>query len=255
MKKTCVVVDLEGTLSDCSHRLHLLEAKDYDGWNAGLHLDPPREDVIATILELSKVHTIFISTAKPRAYYNAVVDWLTANCRFTCTRIFMREGADNRSSPKVKADHIAIIHSLGYEVIEAFDDRLDVCAMYHKMYGIVVVHTPLPLADPDYPARPAHQARTVDQILKEGAEFFQDRAKEYGTAYLRHGAIMAAFFPDGITLKTADDFYFWHIFELDVIKSNRIASAMMRGEQHPDSWHDKMIYSAMATEGVEKCQK
>lgn len=246
--KTCIVVDLEGTLSDCSHRLHLLEAKDYDGWNAGLHLDHPRKDIIAEVLELSKNHEIIISTAKPEPYYDAVVDWFNKHCPFTCGKILMRGGSDKRTSPLVKADHLTIIRSLELEIVLAIDDRLDVCNMFRSK-GIAAKHCPLPLAD--YSAKP----RTVDQILNGGAEFFHARAKEYGTAYLRHGAIMSAFFPEGITLKTAEDFYFWHIFELDVIKSNRIASAMMRGEQHPDSWHDKMIYSAMATEGVEKCQK
>lgn len=79
-------------------------------------------------------------------------------------------------------------------------------------------------------------------ILDEMADTFRERNKIYGDNYKRVGAVMAAMFPNGIMLKTADDFNRWHLFELQIVKLTRFANS---GLTHIDSIHDEAVYAAM----------
>ena len=89
----------------------------------------------------------------------------------------------------------------------------------------------------------------VEDILKQGADFFESRREEYGEEYLKTGKIRKAFFPNGIKLKTENDFYYFHLFNIIATKLGRIAEHWRKG-QHEDSWNDIMIYAAMALERV-----
>lgn len=95
--------------------------------------------------------------------------------------------------------------------------------------------------------------KTAADHLREMAAFYEKRNEEYGNAHTRHGKIMAAFFPDGITLKTAADFHTYHAFELIVIKLNRIAGQFPI--PHMDSWLDLCVYGAIAIEEIKKGDK
>jgi len=88
----------------------------------------------------------------------------------------------------------------------------------------------------------------ADKILEMWAKFFKDRNEDYGDAYLRFGEIAILLMPEGITLKTADDFYFFHIFVLEIVKMIRIGNAIPQGVHHSDSWKDLAVYAAMYTE-------
>lgn len=90
--------------------------------------------------------------------------------------------------------------------------------------------------------------KTADQFLTEAAETFKERNKIYGNNYLNVGGAMAALFPQGLMLKTSDDFNRFHIFVLGIVKLSRYANnwcevAGIVG--HPDSIHDNTVYSAM----------
>ncbi len=94
----------------------------------------------------------------------------------------------------------------------------------------------------------------VEDILIEAAALFVSRNEQYGDAYTRHGEIAAKLFPEGVSLKTPEEFYQWHIYELMLIKMNRIANAMAMGQFHEDSYNDIMVYAAMALEQHNKKQ-
>lgn len=64
--KNVVVVDLDGTLADCSHRDHLARLRLWDDFHRGLHLDVPRPDVAKFLALLS-------STRKLKPYSNGVI--------------------------------------------------------------------------------------------------------------------------------------------------------------------------------------
>ena len=94
-----------------------------------------------------------------------------------------------------------------------------------------------------------------DQILRGAADFFKEKNNEHGSTYERHGKLMSIFFPEGITLKTKEDFGRFHILSLLVLKMNRISGSLNKGIFHEDSYCDLMIYSSMALSLNEKERK
>ncbi len=86
--------------------------------------------------------------------------------------------------------------------------------------------------------------KTADEFLSEGAATFKARNAVYGNNYLNVGNAMAGLFPDGITLKTADDHNRFHIFMLGIVKLSRYANSFSKGD-HADSSHDNTVYTAM----------
>lgn len=86
--------------------------------------------------------------------------------------------------------------------------------------------------------------KTAAEFLREGAQTFEDRNKVYGNNYLNVGGAMAALFPDGVTLKTADDHNRFHIFMLGIVKLSRYCNNWSNNG-HADSIHDNTVYSAM----------
>lgn len=87
----------------------------------------------------------------------------------------------------------------------------------------------------------------VSEILKEASKTFESRNAEYGDAYKRHGKIMKQFFPNGIVLKTENDFQRFQLFQATVGKLNRYASSFEFGG-HIDSIHDAISFAAMLQE-------
>lgn len=79
-------------------------------------------------------------------------------------------------------------------------------------------------------------------ILNNMAETFRERNKVYGDNFKRVGDVMTALFPQGVVLRTAEDFNRWHLFELQIVKLTRFANS---GLTHADSIHDEAVYGAM----------
>jgi hypothetical protein len=84
----------------------------------------------------------------------------------------------------------------------------------------------------------------ADQILEKSAETFRARNAVYGDNYLKVGKVMAALFPDGVTLRTVDDHNRFHIFMLAVVKLTRYVHNW-DATGHADSCHDLTVYAAM----------
>lgn len=234
-KQKAVVFDLEGTLSDHSNRLHFLENGDYDSYNHFFQDDKPNQDMVDLMKKWHKKgYHILLVTAKSIAYGSIVDEWLTEyNFRGLFTQLYFRKENDNRRSVEVKKDIFKKLMS-EYDIVMSYDDRLENVDMLQSL-GIPAILCPGGI-------NPKQAPITPDTVLKQAAETFKQKNEEYGAAYLRHGNIMAAYFPNGITLKTPDEFFRYHLFELDVIKSNRLASTKLT---HKDSWRDKSVYAAM----------
>jgi hypothetical protein len=84
----------------------------------------------------------------------------------------------------------------------------------------------------------------VTELLNRMAILYAERNAVYQDNYLKVGAVMAAMFPEGKVLKTADDFNRWHLFELAIVKLTRYANQYEDGG-HADSIEDMIVYLAM----------
>lgn len=84
--------------------------------------------------------------------------------------------------------------------------------------------------------------KTVPELLRSMANTFEERNAGYKDNFKVVGAVMEALFPNGVELKTADDYNRWHLFELMIVKMTRFTNS---GLTHKDSIHDSAIYAAM----------
>lgn len=92
---------------------------------------------------------------------------------------------------------------------------------------------------------------TPPDTLEAAAALYRERNKLYGDNYKRFGPIMALLFPDGLTLKTAEDFGRFGILVQVIAKQTRYAENFTRGG-HEDSLDDTIVYAAMLKELDEK---
>lgn len=82
------------------------------------------------------------------------------------------------------------------------------------------------------------------KILEEAAKTYAERNAVYGDNFVVVGSVMAAMFPRGVTLTTADDWNRLHILLLGVVKQTRYVENWSRGG-HQDSIRDHTVYGAM----------
>ena len=85
-------------------------------------------------------------------------------------------------------------------------------------------------------------SKDAAKILEEMADTFRERNKVYGDNYKTVGEVMLALFPNGVELKTVEDYNTWHLFELMIVKITRFANSDLN---HKDSIHDTAVYAAM----------
>lgn len=132
VSKGCIMVDVEGTLSNCDHRIHHLENKNYDKWNELFINDTPNIKNIKMVENWYKDNkTIIISTAKPYKYLREVKQWIKQNCSFVPSRFLFRY-ITCLTSPEVKQEHIHMLRNIGFKINSAIDDRDDILEMYRK---------------------------------------------------------------------------------------------------------------------------
>jgi multimeric flavodoxin WrbA len=82
----------------------------------------------------------------------------------------------------------------------------------------------------------------VPDILNAQIATFIERNTQYGDNWENMGKIVSGLFPNGVDLRTADDFVKWHLFEWAIGKLSRFANS---GMTHLDSLHDAAVYITM----------
>lgn len=87
---------------------------------------------------------------------------------------------------------------------------------------------------------------SIQDKLKDALATAETRSKVYGGAgkegHRLTGAAMAQLFPEGVTLKTADDFIRFLLFCMIMTKNGRYAINFDKGG-HQDSIHDLGVYA------------
>ena len=89
--------------------------------------------------------------------------------------------------------------------------------------------------------------RRADALMQEGAKTFAERAAAYGPTYHVHGSIMTALFPNGVELKTKEDFNRYAILVNITTKLHRYCTNFRKGG-HQDSIHDLGVYAFILEE-------
>lgn len=125
--KPVYVFDIDGTIADCSHRLHLIEGdtKDWRAFFAKCGDDAPIPHILQLVSSLAvDSYIIFVSGRSDECRTQTLLwlrqhlgDWLASS------DIYMRREGDYKPDDVLKIELLAELRADGWEPIMAFDDR------------------------------------------------------------------------------------------------------------------------------------
>lgn len=121
----CYIFDIDGTLADCSHRLHHIQKqpKDWTSFFADCHTDAPIMHIIelAQTLRLASAKQIVFVSGRSDECRPATELWLREHG--LSGALYMRKAGDYRDDDIIKLELLAAVRADGYDPIMAFDDR------------------------------------------------------------------------------------------------------------------------------------
>ena len=109
------IFDIDGTLADCSHRLHHIrdvvngkklpsKKQDWDAFNADMKFDIPFDDVLRmNAMCVSLGYNICLMTGRKFAYLSETTKWMH-DYGIGFDQIYMRSSNDHRSDVEVKQE-------------------------------------------------------------------------------------------------------------------------------------------------------
>jgi len=131
-----IVFDIDGTIADCSHRLHhiLKDPKDWDSFYAEVLNDEPIVEMIELLQMYGETsYSIVLSTGRNRNCMADTRKWLmTHGTALSYDTIFFRENNDHRPDYELKLDHIKAMRLDGYDPVLVFEDRSSVVNMWRE---------------------------------------------------------------------------------------------------------------------------
>lgn len=265
------VFDLDGTLFDDRWRLDRIKKSDpydhdYDDYHSGILEDDPWPLIVShAIAAITAGEDVEYWTARPSRYHEQSLTKLGQT--LPGARFIMRMRIDKRSSVLMKINWLhSVMQYNKYRFINVFDDRQDIISAMreeavkynstakHKISftfnlckeGKILQQVGI---DPSATGKEETKVAEVEQspataadILDAMAATFRERNAVYGDNAVMVGQVMQVLFPNGVTLKTPEDYHMWHLFELKIVKLTRFA---ISGLKHEDSIHDDGVYSAM----------
>jgi uncharacterized HAD superfamily protein len=127
-----VIVDIDGTLADCSHRLRFIRGrrKKWGKFFEAASQDRPRIDVVAQVRELAKRHKIHLVSGRPEEYRQQTLNWL-ARYRIPFESLYMRESGDYRPDDVVKQEILDLCFDKD-NIELVIDDRPRVVRMWQS---------------------------------------------------------------------------------------------------------------------------
>ena len=134
-----VIFDLDGVISDASHRQHFLKTgeKDWDGFFSACTEDPPILSGVTLINLISKSKGVIILTARPVTIHIETLEWLN-NHDVSWNAMIMRSKQDHLGSAEMKLSAINEILAANLNPILVFDDDPKNITMF-KEQGIPAV--------------------------------------------------------------------------------------------------------------------
>lgn len=146
-KTTAVIVDIDGTIADLSHRLHLIGTGKPD-WEAFYSLaeeDHPMLDNIKMITDFVYAGTsgrmdILFVTGRPERIRDTTSRWIARHATSLQGKLFMRADYDHRPDDEVKKDIHDVLLKPRHDIVRVYDDRPRVVRMWKSLgYDVVDV--------------------------------------------------------------------------------------------------------------------
>lgn len=127
--KQAIIVDLDGTLCDCSHRVHHAQNKQWDEFNAGIPEDKINPAVKWLCLQAAQNELeVILCTGRNEGNRAATLRWLLdQNCLLFTDVLLMRPKDDHTPDHELKlrliGEHFGSIEAAREKVLFTLDDR------------------------------------------------------------------------------------------------------------------------------------
>lgn len=139
-----VVVDIDGTVSEPTNRLHLLPppgkvalTADWNDFNLACDTDEPIWPVIHMVQQLAARYTVWFVTARCEIARDKTRMWLREHVtRGIEPLLYMRSASDDRSDGQVKLD---LLKQIGLRKIAfALEDKIEVARVF-RQHGVLTL--------------------------------------------------------------------------------------------------------------------
>lgn len=133
-----IIIDLDGTLCDISHRVHLAQAKDWEEFHKGIPDDAVNQDVMQLLEIFSEASiNIIICTGRPESTRISTLSWLHRNSVHEDVDILlMRPNDDHSPDHELKVrmldEHFGSRESALRNILFILDDRDKVVEAYRN---------------------------------------------------------------------------------------------------------------------------
>jgi hypothetical protein len=129
-----VIVDIDGTIADNSHRVHHIRKhpKDWKSYEMGVMDDKPHFDIIYILESLETCGAkLLLCTGRMENERDSTINWLKIHyLDFLFDKLYMRSLNDYRSDDVVKKELLDQIRKDGYNPTIVFEDRQRVVDMW-----------------------------------------------------------------------------------------------------------------------------
>lgn len=129
-----VIFDIDGTLSDATHRLHHITNghRNWDAFFGSMGEDPCHEPIRDLVFTMGRDRNhILLCSGRPDDYRAVTEAWLSEH-DIPYDALYMRPAGDTRADYIVKAQLLAGMREDGYEPWLVIDDRPSVVAMWRE---------------------------------------------------------------------------------------------------------------------------
>ena len=147
MSRKAIIIDIDGTLADVTHRLPALQARDWQTCFETCDRDVPYQNMMwfVSLLSVAYSSRILLCTGRPESYRIKTTMWLDRH-EIPYDRLYMRRNDDlERPDYEVKRELLDQMRADGYDPLIAIEDRYQCVAMW-RAAGL----TCLQCADGDY---------------------------------------------------------------------------------------------------------
>lgn len=255
-----IILDLDNCCADDEWRMRYIDwsADDPDERYDVYHkLAPYDVGLVPTgaIEWLQAGAAVAVFTARPARYRDFTERWLKEALRLQPNVLMMRKEGDHRKSEEIKRSMLADLRNPnnqfmvpGDEIVAAYDDHQSVIDMYHSE-GVNAVQCRFHDVNAYEPPASAIEPPPLDALaaLRQAQVTFAQRNELYKSNYTNYGAVLAGLFPEGLTLRGAED---WNRLALVFNCANKLSryTQMMSRGGHRDSAQDLIVYAAMLQE-------
>lgn len=138
--KKCIIVDIDGTLSNCDHRQPFLrqKPKDWKSFHERCHLDEPHLWCIDLLKKYMNTHTIILVSGRVDESRVATFEWLILY-GVPYHWLYMRGPGDHRDDTIFKKEIYERNIKGKFKVDFVLDDRRRLADMW-RAEGLVVLH-------------------------------------------------------------------------------------------------------------------